>query len=130
MLIDFWATWCGPCVAEMPNVKRVYDAYRDQGFEVIGISLEDAHLLPGDTRDQVAAKHAAAKEKLFDFINPRGFTWPHHYDGKYWNNDIARGRFDVHSVPATFLLDQTGAVAVINTRGPQLEADVKRLLGL
>jgi thiol-disulfide isomerase/thioredoxin len=130
VLIDFWATWCGPCIAELPNVKRVYDAYHAQGFEVIGISLENAELKPGDTPEQTAAKHAKARKKLLDFAQERALPWPQHYDGKYWENEIARGRFNVHAVPATFLLDQQGIVAAVGVRGPQLETEVKRLLGL
>jgi thiol-disulfide isomerase/thioredoxin len=130
ILIDFWATWCGPCIAELPNVKRVYDVYHAKGFEVIGISLENAELLPTDTPGEVAAKHAKAKKKLLDFVAGRGIPWAQHYDGKYWNNEIARGRFNVNSVPATFLIDKNGMVAAVGARGPQLETEVKRLLSL
>lgn len=130
VLIDFWATWCGPCIAELPNVKAVYSAYRDKGFEVVGISLEDAKLKPGDTPEQTAAKHAAARKKLLDFCAANDMPWPQHYDGKYWNNEISRGRFNINAVPATFLLDQSGVVAVVNVRGPQLETEVRRLLKL
>jgi len=128
VLLDFWATWCGPCIAELPNVKRVYSAYHDKGFEVIGISLENADLKPADTPEQTAAKHAKAKKKLLDFTTANHVPWPQHYDGKYWENDISRKRFNIHSVPATFLLDKTGMVAVVGIRGPQLEDEVKRLL--
>jgi thiol-disulfide isomerase/thioredoxin len=128
VLIDFWATWCGPCIAELPNVKKVYADYHAKGFEVIGISLENADLKPADTPEQTAAKHTKARKKLLDFTKANDVPWPQHYDGKYWENEIARGRFNVHSVPATFLLDKTGKVAVIGVRGPQLEDEVKRLL--
>ncbi len=130
VFIDFWATWCVPCIAELPNVKRVYDAYHDQGFEVIGIALENANLQPQDTPEETAAKHARARGKLLDFARERDLPWPQHYDGKYWENEIARGRFNVHSVPSTFLLDKSGVVAAVNVRGPQLETEVRRLLGL
>jgi thiol-disulfide isomerase/thioredoxin len=130
ILIDFWATWCGPCIAELPNVKRVYQAYHDKGFEVIGISLENAELKPADTPEQTAAKHTHARQKLLDFTRDNGIPWPQHYDGKYWEDEIARGRFNVHAVPATFLLDKTGKIAVIGVRVPQLEDEVKRLLAL
>jgi thiol-disulfide isomerase/thioredoxin len=130
VLIDFWATWCGPCIAELPNVKKVYAAYQDKGFEVIGISLENANLKPDDTPEQTAAKHAAARKKLMDFTAANHVPWPQHYDGKYWNNEISRGRFNINAVPATFLLDQNGVVAVVNVRGPQLETEVRRLLKL
>jgi thiol-disulfide isomerase/thioredoxin len=128
VLIDFWATWCGPCIAELPNVKEVYAKYRARGFEVIGISLENADLKPNDTPEEVAAKHARAKKKLLDFAAKENVPWPQHYDGKYWNNDIARGRFNVSAVPATFLLDRQGMIAAVGVRGPQLETEVQRLL--
>lgn len=130
VLIDFWATWCGPCIAEMPNVRSVYEKYRDHGFEVIGISLENANLSPNDTPEQAAAKHAAARKKLLDFTAANNMPWPQHYDGRYWQNEIARGRFNINSVPSTFLLAPDGTVAVVNIRGPQLEPEVRRLLKL
>jgi thiol-disulfide isomerase/thioredoxin len=128
VLIDFWATWCGPCIAELPNVKRVYEAYRGRGFEVIGIALENADLRPGDTPEREAAKHAAAKAKLLAFVEKEGLPWPQHYDGRYWNNEISRGRFNINAIPATFLLDREGMVAFVNIRGPQLETEVGRLI--
>ncbi|MFM8334855.1 MAG: TlpA family protein disulfide reductase, partial [Opitutaceae bacterium] len=127
VLIDFWATWCGPCIAELPNVKRVYADYHDKGFEVIGISLENGRLLPGDTPEQTAAKLAAAKKVLTDFTAKEKMPWPQHFDGKYWKNEFAV-QFSIGSIPAMFLLDQEGRVVSTNARGPLLEQEVKRLL--
>ena len=128
VLIDFWATWCGPCIAELPNVKRVYADYHDKGFEVIGISLENGKLLPGDTPEQTAAKLAAAKQVLTDFTAKEKMPWPQHFDGKFWKNELAV-QFSIGSIPAMFLLDQEGRVVSTNARGPLLEQEVKRLLG-
>jgi thiol-disulfide isomerase/thioredoxin len=127
VLIDFWATWCGPCIAELPNVKRVYADHHDKGFEVIGISLENGRLLPGDTPEQSAAKLAAAKKVLTDFTAKEMMPWPQHFDGKYWKNEFAV-QFSIASIPAMFLLDQEGRVVSTNARGPLLEQEVKRML--
>jgi len=129
VLIDFWATWCGPCIAELPNVKKIYAAYRDFGFEVIGISLENGKLAPQDTSEQADAKLAAARKILTDFTAKEEMPWPQYFDGKFWKNDFAV-RYDVRGIPAMFLLDQTGKVVTTNARGPKLEAEVKRLLKL
>ena len=129
VLIDFWATWCGPCVAELPNVRKVYAAYHEKGFEVIGISLENPNARPGDTPDQTAEKLTAAKKKLVDFVTKNEMPWPQYFDGKWWKNDYAT-QFGVASIPAMFLLDKNGNIASQEARGPKLEAEVKRLLGL
>ena len=128
VLIDFWATWCGPCIAELPNVKRVYAAYHDKGFEVVGITLENARLLPADTPEQVATKLASAKKVLTDFTTKEKMPWPQHFDGKYWKNDFAV-KFGIGAIPAMFLLDREGRIVSTNARGERLEAEVRRLLG-
>lgn len=129
VLIDFWATWCEPCKEEIPNVKRVYAAYRDKGFEIIGITLENGRLQPNDTPEQVAEKLAKARKKLTDFTAENGMTWPQSFDGKGWSADIPK-QFAVSAIPAMFLLDREGKLVTTNASGEKLEAEVKRLLKL
>ena len=129
VLIDFWATWCGPCIAELPNVKNVYAAYHDKGFEIIGISLENGALLPADTVEQTATKMTKAAKVLTDFTAKNEVPWPQQFDGKYWKNEVST-RFEINAIPAMFLLDQEGKVVSTNARGPKLEEEVKRLLKL
>ena len=129
VLIDFWATWCGPCKEEIPNVKKVYAAYHDKGFEVVGIALEDGRLLPKDTPEQHAAKMEKAKKVLTDFTTANAMPWPQYFDGKFWKNDFST-QYAIQSIPAMFLLDQDGKVVSTNARGEKLEQEVKRLLKL
>ncbi|MCB1203453.1 MAG: TlpA family protein disulfide reductase [Verrucomicrobiae bacterium] len=110
VLVDFWATWCGPCVAEMPNVIAAYEKYKDKGFEVIGISLDE---------------DKGAVEK---FVSDRGVTWPQYFDGKGWENELAQ-RFGIGSIPATFLVGKGGKIVASNLRGPALEEAIEKALG-
>lgn len=129
VLVDFWATWCGPCIAELPNVKKVYAAYHDQGFEVVGITLENPNTRPSDTPEQTAAKLAAAKKKMLEFTAKNEMPWPQYFDGKWWKNDYAE-KFGIKAIPAMFLLGKDGKIAATDARGEKLEAEVKRLLAL
>ncbi|MHC4641053.1 MAG: redoxin domain-containing protein [Planctomycetota bacterium] len=109
VLVDFWATWCGPCIGELPNVKNTYGNYHDDGFEIIGISLD------------------RTRTRLEEFIEKRNMPWPQYFDGKGWDNDIAT-HFNIHSIPTTFLLDREGIVQYANLRGSALNDAVEDVL--
>jgi thiol-disulfide isomerase/thioredoxin len=109
VLVDFWATWCGPCRAELPNVKAVYAKYKDKGFEIVGISLD------------------SDREKLDTFLKAEGMTWPQYFTGEGWKTDLAQD-FGITSIPAMFLVGRDGKVAATDLRGSRLEARLDELL--
>lgn len=110
VLVDFWATWCGPCVGELPNVLAAYKKYHGKGFEIVGISLD---------QDQA---------KLTAFLKEQGMTWAQFFDGKGWDNKLAV-RYGIESIPATFLLDGEGHIIARNLRGKALDEELTRRLG-
>jgi thiol-disulfide isomerase/thioredoxin len=112
VLIDFWATWCGPCVAEIPNVKKAYATWHDKGFEVIGVSLD----------------RPADKDKLVAFVKKNEMPWPQSFHAGEGQNPIAV-QYAVKSIPAMFLLDREGKMVTASARGPVLEQELERLLG-
>ena len=106
VLIDFWATWCGPCVAELPNILEAYEKHHASGFEIIGISLD---------KD---------RQKLEKFIKDKNMAWPQFFDGK---GELAQ-KYGISSIPATYLLDSEGKIIASNLRGKALEAAVAQAL--
>jgi thiol-disulfide isomerase/thioredoxin len=129
VLIDCWATWCGPCKAELPNIKNVYAAYHDQGFEVIGATAEYVGLTPKDSPEQRERKIAAAKRKLAEFVAEEQLPWPQFFGEYAFKNPIYQ-QFGVTGIPVLVLIDQDGKVVDTDARGPKLVAEVKRLLKL
>jgi thiol-disulfide isomerase/thioredoxin len=111
VLIDFWATWCGPCVAEVPNVVRTYEKFHAQGLEIVGVSLD------GKGEGATVAQ----------FTRKNGMTWPQYFDGGQWDNKLAL-KYGVGSIPATYLLDRTGRIVGRDLRGAELEAAITRAL--
>jgi len=109
VLIDFWATWCGPCVNELPNVLKTYEKYHAKGFEIIGISLDDN------------------AQKLAGFTKEKNMAWQQFFDGQGWLNKLAV-KYGVHSIPATYLLDGEGKIIGKDLGGDELEKAVAKAL--
>jgi peroxiredoxin len=112
-LIDFWASWCGPCRKENPNVVAMYNELHDKGLNIIGVSLDKE----GDA------------EKWKEAIAKDGLTWNQISNLKFWKEPIAV-QYNVKSIPATFLLDASGKIVAKDLRGEELKAKVKELLGV
>ncbi|HTY88113.1 MAG TPA: TlpA disulfide reductase family protein [Candidatus Acidoferrum sp.] len=109
VLIDFWATWCGPCRGEIPNVVATYQKYHSQGFEIIGISLDED------------------RDKLLSYTKQMNMTWPQFFDGQGWSNKLAV-KYGVESIPATFLLNGDGKIIGTDLRGEELTQAVAKAL--
>jgi len=111
VLIDFWASWCKPCRQENPNVVRVYNEYKDKGFTVFSVSLDDD------------------KSRWVNAIEADNLLWPNHVsDLQGWSSSAAAA-YGVNSIPATFLIDGEGKVIATNLRGPALEQKLQEVLG-
>ena len=108
VLVDFWASWCGPCRRENPNVKKLYDKYKDQGFEILGVSLD------------------RKKESWLAAIKKDELPWYHVSDLKGWKNEVAQ-QYGVTSIPHTVLLDKEGKIVARNLRSHQLEGYLQKL---
>lgn len=108
-IIDFWASWCGPCRKENPNVVALYNEFHPKGLNIIGVSLD---------KDAAKWKEAIAKD---------GLVWPHISNLKFWDEPIAK-LYNVQSIPATFLVDAKGNIIAKDLRGDALYAKVKELL--
>jgi len=108
VLVDFWATWCGPCVGELPHIKEAYDKDHPKGFEIVGISLD------------------REKESLTEFVSGHHMEWPQYFDGQEWQTKFAL-QFHIESIPAMWLIDKKGNLRDINAR-TDLSGKVEKLL--
>ena len=114
VLVDFWATWCGPCIAELPNVKKNYDNYHSKGFEVVGVNLDNS------------------KDKLDKFVEDRDIPWVNLFSSNKeqqgWDNPVAT-YYGVMAIPTAILVDKDGKVVSLRARGGELTGLLEELLG-
>lgn len=110
VLLDFWATWCGPCIAELPNVQRAYKTHHDAGFDILSVSLD------------------RNKETLRRFVEREGLGWTHVYNADNRPGEDPASIYGVRAIPTMVLIGRDGKVAATNLRGQRLEAEVARAL--
>jgi len=103
VVIDFWATWCGPCVEEMPHLKALYAQYKDQGVEFIGVSLD-------------ASEEHGGRDALISCCRDNEITWPQYYQGKGLDSEFSSS-WKVWAIPTVFVVDQQGNLYSVEARG-------------
>ena len=113
VVIDFWATWCGPCVREMPHMKELYERFSEQGVEFVGVSLD-------------SPPEEGGLDKLKAYVAKNEIKWPQYYQGGGWQSEFSSA-WKVSSIPAVFVVDADGNLASVNARG-RLEEIVPALL--
>jgi peroxiredoxin len=111
VLVDFWASWCGPCRAENPNVVNTFHKYQDKNFTILSVSLDR----PGQ------------KERWLKAIHDDGLTWTHVSDLKFWDNEVAK-LYGIRAIPQNFLLDPQGKIIAKNLRGEELDQKLSELI--
>lgn len=111
VLLDFWASWCGPCRRENPNLLKAYSQYKDKGFTILGVSLDKE----------------ADREKWLKAIETDGLIWPQVSDLKYWQSDVTK-LYDVKAIPMNFLIDREGKIVAKYLRGDALSQKLEEVL--
>lgn len=112
VLVDFWASWCGPCRVENPNVVKVFHQYKDKGFTVLGVSLDRPN----------------AKDKWLKAIHDDGLAWTQVSDLKFWDNEVAK-LYGIRAIPQNLLIDPQGKIIAKNLRGMELEQYLAKTFG-
>ena len=112
LLVDFWASWCGPCRRENPNVVKVFNKFSDKNFTILSVSLD----------------RPDAKDKWLAAIHKDGLTWTHVSDLKYWDNAVAK-QYGIRAIPQNILLDPQGKIIAKNLRGEDLDAKLTEVFG-